>query len=45
MFSGGAPTLWRCRNCGYIFNGPEAPAKCPACLHEKAYFERFAETF
>ena len=45
MFSNGAPTRWRCRNCGYIHEGPEAPAKCPACLHEQAHFERFAETF
>ena len=45
MFSNGAPTRWRCRNCGYIHEGPEAPVKCPACLHEQAHFERFAETF
>ena len=37
--------VWRCRNCGYIHEGPEAPVKCPACLHEQAHFERFAETF
>lgn len=30
---------WRCRNCGYIYEGPEAPEKCPACQHPKAYFE------
>ena len=36
---------WHCRNCGYIHEGPEAPVKCPACLHEQAHFERFAETF
>lgn len=45
MFVNGAPTRWRCRNCGYIHEGPEAPVKCPACLHEQAHFERFAETF
>lgn len=45
MFSNGAPTRWRCRNCGYIHEGPDAPAKCPACLHEQAHFERFGETF
>ena len=30
---------WKCRNCGYVHEGPEAPAKCPACLHPQAYFE------
>jgi rubrerythrin len=30
---------WKCRNCGYVHEGPEAPEKCPACLHPKAYFE------
>ena len=45
MFSNGAPTRWRCRNCGYIHEGPEAPKLCPACLHEQAHFERFGETF
>ncbi|MDD4527108.1 MAG: rubrerythrin family protein [Candidatus Margulisbacteria bacterium] len=30
---------WKCRNCGYIHTGKEAPDKCPACLHAKKYFE------
>ncbi len=30
---------WQCRNCGFVFEGANAPAKCPACLHDKAYFE------
>ncbi len=30
---------WKCRNCGYIYDGDAAPEKCPACLHAKAYFE------
>ena len=30
---------WHCRNCGYIFEGPEAPAACPVCAHPRAYFE------
>jgi len=32
-------TLWRCRNCGYIHEGPEALDACPACAHPKAHFE------
>jgi rubrerythrin len=32
-------TVWRCRNCGYLHEGTEAPELCPACLHAQAYFE------
>ena len=32
-------TVWRCRNCGYIHVGAEAPDTCPACTHPKAHFE------
>jgi rubrerythrin len=39
------PTRWKCRNCGYVHEGPEAPAKCPACLHPQEYFERQAENY
>ncbi len=31
--------LWKCRNCGFIAEAKEAPAKCPACLHPQSYFE------
>jgi len=30
---------WRCRNCGYIHEGPSAPNICPACIHPQAHFE------
>ena len=30
---------WKCRNCGYIHEGKEAPELCPACQHPRAYFE------
>ncbi len=36
---------WRCRNCGYIHEGTEAPEKCPACAHPKAYFELLGENY
>ena len=32
-------TVWRCRNCGYIHVGKDAPDLCPACAHPKAHFE------
>jgi len=40
-----APVKWRCRNCGYIHDGPEAPEKCPACAHPQAYFELKPENY
>lgn len=36
---------WRCRNCGFIFEGKGAPEKCPACAHPKDYFEIAAENY
>lgn len=31
--------VWRCRNCGYLHQGSEAPDSCPACAHAQAHFE------
>jgi rubrerythrin len=36
---------WRCRNCGYIQEGKEAPDLCPACAHPKAFFEMVCENW
>ena len=36
---------WRCRNCGYIHEGLEAPVKCPSCDHPQAYFELLCENY
>jgi len=36
---------WRCRNCGYVHEGVEAPRECPACGHPKAYFEMYFENY
>lgn len=36
---------WKCRNCGYIHKGTEAPEKCPACAHPRAYFELLSENY
>ncbi len=45
MFRNGTPIRWRCRNCGFIYEGPEAPEKCPACVHPRDYFERLTTTY
>lgn len=36
---------WKCRNCGYIHEGEEAPELCPACNHPQSYYEVFEETY
>ena len=37
--------VWRCRNCGYLHEGDEAPEECPACAHERAHFELLGENY
>ena len=39
VFNKGETKTWHCRNCGYIYEGEEAPAVCPVCSHPQAYFE------
>lgn len=36
---------WRCRNCGYVHEGTEAPEMCPACAHPQAHFELLGENW
>jgi len=36
---------WKCRNCGYVHEGTEAPKQCPACKHPQAYYELQAENY
>jgi len=40
-----APMGWKCRNCGYIYEGNNAPEVCPCCNHPKAHFERMTENY
>ena len=37
--------VWRCRNCGYLHEGTEAPQMCPACAHPQAHFELLGENW
>jgi rubrerythrin len=37
--------VWRCRNCGYLHEGEEAPQMCPACAHPQAYYELLGENY
>ena len=36
---------WKCRNCGYVHEGKEAPKECPACAHPQAYYELLRENY
>lgn len=36
---------WKCRNCGYVHEGEEAPEKCPACAHPRSYYELLCENY
>ena len=35
---------WMCTNCGYIYEGESAPAKCPVCEYTQDYYIRFNES-
>lgn len=45
VFKRDKPVKWRCRNCGYIHEGTEAPKTCPACQHPQSYYELFVEAY
>jgi len=45
VFTKDREVVWRCRNCGYLHTGKEAPKSCPACAHPQAYFELLAENW
>jgi len=45
VFRKDASVKWKCRNCGYIHEGEDAPKECPACLHPQSYYEVFCETY
>ena len=45
VFKKDEKTYWKCRNCGYIHEGNNAPEICPSCGYPKGYFEVFAEKY
>ena len=45
VFKRDEKTVWRCRNCGYLHEGSEAPEPCPACDHAQAHFELLGENY
>jgi len=45
VFKRDEEVVWRCRNCGYLYVGQEAPNTCPACAHPQAHFELLGENY
>lgn len=45
VFSRDGDRIWKCRNCGHIVVGKQAPDVCPVCAHPKAFFEIKAENY
>ena len=43
FFKRSKPVVWRCRNCGYLHEGADAPELCPACNHPQAHYEEYTE--
>ncbi len=45
VFKKDKPIKWKCRNCGHIYEGSEAPERCPVCDHARSYFEVWCENY
>jgi len=45
VFEREQPVVWRCRNCGYLHEGPKAPKVCAACDHPQAHYELLGENW
>ncbi len=45
VFTKDGVVKWKCRNCGFVFEGASAPKTCPACLHPQEYFEVLDENY
>ncbi len=37
--------VWKCRNCGHLHVGKEAPKVCPVCKHPQSFFELQAQNW
>ena len=45
VFKKKAPIKWHCINCGYVYEGKDAPGECPACKHPRSFYEVLAENY
>lgn len=40
LFINDVECKWMCLNCGFVYEGKEAPAMCPVCQHDRGFFIR-----
>lgn len=45
VFKKDGKVFWKCRNCGHIHEGAEAPVECPVCAHPRAHFEMICKNY
>ena len=45
VFKKDVKVKWRCRECGFVYEGTAALAKCPVCQHPQAFFEIAAANY
>jgi len=45
VFKKDSVVKWKCRNCGYVHEGDEAPEVCSACKHAQGYYELWVENY
>lgn len=45
VFQKDEEVIWKCRNCGYVHKGKNAPDTCPACAHPQSYYEMLCENY
>ncbi|MFA5200070.1 MAG: ferritin family protein [Candidatus Omnitrophota bacterium] len=45
VFKKKSAVKWHCINCGYVFEGPNAPNECPACKHPRSFYEILSENY
>lgn len=43
LYASQQPCCWMCLNCGFVFEGTQAPQQCPVCLHDQGYFIRLKD--
>lgn len=45
VFKRVGPQKWICLNCGFVYEGPTAPEKCPICAYPQSFFQIKAENY
>ncbi|MDD4888379.1 MAG: rubrerythrin family protein [Phycisphaerae bacterium] len=45
VFAKETKVRWRCRECGFIYEGAAAPKACPVCKHAQGFYEVVAENY